>query len=106
MQPKPIDSRRLLDIDTRNRLVDNSESVQHLRGVVDHKEHPAETDYDIIHDEMGRRNRDEAAKQFIDRLKRIRAERAKKRVEATEDESEAAKNPPNGQRGSHLDVEA
>ena len=103
MEPKPIDSRHLLDIDATQRTVDMG-GIPHLRRVSDHKEHPAETDYDIIHDEESRRNREEAARQFIERLKRVRAER---RTEPTEEEaSEAQKRPPNGQKGSHLDIEA
>jgi len=105
MQPKPIDSRRLLDIDLQKRIVD-MEGMQHLRNVSGHKEHPAETDYDIIHDEEGRRNSERAAEQSSEQLKKVRAKNQKKPVKSAE--NEAPKEPQTSQngKGSHLDVEA
>lgn len=100
MQPKPIDSRHILDIDAQKRLVDMEGIIQHLRSVRGNKEHPAETDYDIIHDEADRRNRERAAREIVDRLKKARAE-----PPPEEEASENAKTPSNG-RGSHLDIEA
>ena len=100
MQPKPIDTRHLLDVDTRKRFVDGTGDIQQLRGVREHKEHPAETDYDIIHDELGRRNRDESAKRFIDGLKKDGDEPAE------EKESEDAANTPGSGRGSNIDAKA
>ena len=106
MQPKPIDSRHLLDIDAQKRLVD-MEGVEHLRSVREHKEHPAETDYDIIHDEAGRRNREETAKQYLERLKKARVAQEKETGKPAEgDASEDSAVPSNGQKGSHLDIKA
>ncbi len=100
MQPKPIDSRHILDIDAQKRLVDMEGIIQHLRSVRGNKEHPAETDYDIIHDEATRRDRERAAKEIVKRLKKARTEPV-----PPEEASEGAKTPSNG-RGSHLDIEA
>ena len=106
MQPKPIDSRHLVDVDAQKRLVD-MEGIAHLRSVREHKEHPAETDYDIIHDEAGRRNREETAKKYIDRLKKARIAHRKRTDEPAEDDaSDDSAASPNGQKGSHLDIEA
>ena len=102
MQPKPIDLRHLLDVDAQKRLVD-MEGVEHLRSVREHKEHPAETDYDIVHDEAGRRNREETARQFLDRLRKTRGESKEKADDSAEDDAATL---PNGQKGSHLDIEA
>ena len=105
MQPKPIDSRRLLDIDLQKRIVD-MEGMQHLRSVSGHKEHPAETDYDIMHDEESRRNRERTAEQITEQLKKIQANNqrtAEKTAESTA--SNKTHRPQNG-KGSHLDVEA
>jgi len=108
MQPKPIDSRHLLDIDAQKRLVDMEGIVQHLRSVRDHKEHPAETDYDIVHDEAGRRNREETAEEFARRMKKAREERAKKTPprESGAEETPADSDSSDTQKGSHLDIEA
>jgi hypothetical protein len=106
MQPKPIDSRHLLDIDAQKRLVD-MEGIEHLRSVREHKEHPAETDYDIIHDEAGRRNREETARQYIERLKKARVAHEKETgTPAEDDASDDSAVLPNGQKGSHLDIKA
>jgi hypothetical protein len=105
MQPKPIDSRRLLDIDAQKRTVD-MEGMQHLRSVRGEKEHPAETDYDIVHDEENRRNREQTAEHFSEQLKKLRADDSKKSQKSVEKEAADKENaPPNG-KGSHLDVEA
>ena len=105
MQPKPIDSRRLLDIDLQKRIVD-MEGMQHLRSVSGHKEHPAETDYDIIHDEEGRRNRERSARQFSEQLKKVRAKNRKKPEKSAEDEASKEPRPSQNGKGSHLDLEA
>jgi len=106
MQPKPVDSRHLLDIDAQKRLVD-MEGVEHLRSVREHKEHPAETDYDIIHDEAGRRNREETARQYLERLKKAGTARGKKAGAPVEDDaSDDSSVLPDGQKGSHLDIKA
>lgn len=106
MQPKPIDSRHILDIDAQKRLVDMEGIIQHLRSVRGNKEHPAETDYDIIHDETGRRNRERTAKEIVKRLKKARAESLEESSGHSEEPSEDAKAPSNGRKGSHLDIEA
>jgi hypothetical protein len=105
MQPKPIDSRRLLDIDLQKRTVD-MEGMQHLRSVSGHKEHPAETDYDIVHEEEGRRNRERAAEQFSEHLKKIRAKNQKKSEHPAGHEAPNEPHISQNGKGSHLDVEA
>ena len=105
MQPKPIDSRRLLDIDAQNRTVE-MESIQHLRSLREHKEHPAETDYDIIHDEIGRRNRDESARRFVEELKRANDVREDDREESAEENPRNEQKVPDGEKGSQLDIKA
>lgn len=105
MQPKPIDSRHLLDIDIQNKTV-TLEGVQHLRSVREHKEHPAETDYDIIHDELSGRERDESAKQLARKLLKERAERLRKEAESAEEETEESSSVSDDERGSHLDIKA
>lgn len=105
MQPKPIDSRHLLDIDAQKRLVDMEGIVQHLRSVREHKEHPAETDYDIVHDEAGRRNREETAEEFARRMTKAREEAAAKKA-AGEQAPADTTSSPDSQKGSHLDIEA
>lgn len=105
MQPKPIESRNLLDIDAQKRLVD-MEGIPHLRSVREHKEHPAKTDYDIIHDEAGRRNREEDARKFFERLKKSRERRQNQSPEAASEAVGETESPPNGQKGAHLDIEA
>jgi hypothetical protein len=106
MQPKPIEARHLLDIDTRNRLVD-TETIQYLRAVREHKQHPEETDYNIIHDEVSRRNREENARGFAEQQRRNRAEYAKNTAEpAKESLPEDEQNTPTEEKGSHLDVKA
>jgi hypothetical protein len=106
MQPKPIDSRHILDIDAQKRLVDMEGIIQHLRSVRGNKEHPAETDYDIIHDEADRRNRERAAKEIVQRLQHARAEPAGESSGHIEDTPGDAKPLSNGRKGSHLDIEA
>ncbi len=105
MQPKPIDSRHLIDVDAQKRLV-NTEGIRHLRSVREQEEHPAETDYDAVHDEASRRGSEETARQLIEQLKKARARNAKGEDETAEDEQSEAKPFPKGQTGSHLDVEA
>lgn len=106
MQPKPIDSRHILDIDAQKRLVDMEGIIQHLRSVRGNKEHPAETDYDIIHDEAGRRNRERAAEEIVKRLKKARAESTEDSAGHGEEASGDAKPPSNGRKGSRLDIKA
>ena len=98
MQPKPIDSRRLLDIDFQRRTVEMEGFAEHLRGVSEQKEHPAETDYDVVHDEQGRRDGEESAKQPAD---------GKKKGKPADKESpDRPKSLPEGQKGARLDIEA
>ena len=99
MQPKPIDSRRLLDIDFQRRTVEMEGFADHLRGVSEQKEHPAETDYDVVHDEQGRRNGEESAKQSADKLKQGHSADDK-------EPPDRPKSLPKGQKGSRLDIEA
>ena len=106
MQPKSIDSRHLIDIDAQKRLVD-LEGIQHLRSVSEHKEHPAETDYDVVHDEASRRNREQLARQFVDKLNKADAEHAEEPAESAEEKPPAkSKSVSSDEKGSHLDVEA
>ncbi len=104
MQPKPIDFRRVLDIDFQRRTVEMEGFAEHLRGLREHKENPAETDYDVVHDEQGRRDGEETAKQSAKKLKRSLAdeESEAKREGAPEDEQSPSENG----KGSNLDIEA
>ncbi len=104
MQPKPIEARHLLDIDTRNRLVEY-EGIPHLRGVREHREHPAETDYDVVQEEA-RRNREEAARRSADELNKARRERTRKSNEPAEETLPNEGNQADSAKGSHLDIEA
>ena len=107
MQPKPIDSRRLLDIDLQRRTVEMEGFADHLRGVSEQKEHPAETDYDVVHDEQGRRNGEESAKQSADKLKQSHSADDKKKSEPADKEPpDRPKSLPKSQKGSRLDIEA
>ena len=107
MQPKPIDFRRLLDIDSQRRTVEMEGFAEHLRGVREHKEHPAETDYDVAHDEQSRRDGEEASRQSAEKLKQAHAEDETDKGELPEkDAAKTAKEHPNGQKGSRLDIEA
>jgi hypothetical protein len=105
MQPKPIDSRRLLDIDAQKRTVD-MEGMQHLRSVSEHKEHPAQTDYDVVHDEEGRHRSERSAEQFAEQLKKLRAKRMKKPEKSAEEEALKATLSSENGKGARLDVEA
>jgi hypothetical protein len=87
MQPKPIDSRHLLDIDRLRRVVDMEGFAEHLRAVREHKENPEETDYDVAHDEEGRGGRERTARQPGEAVKQKAA-------------------PTNGKKGTRLDIEA
>ena len=104
MQPKPIDFRRVLDIDFQRRTVEMEGFAEHLRGVREHKENPAETDYDIVHDEQGRRDGEETAKQSAKKLKHSPAdeESETEHEHAPEDEQ----SPPENGKGSNIDIEA
>lgn len=107
MQPKPIDSRRLLDTDLQRRTVEMEGFAEHLRGVSEQKEHPAETDYDVVHDEQGRRNGEESAKESADKLKHGHSADDKKKSEPADKEPpDRPKSLPEGQKGSRLDIEA
>jgi hypothetical protein len=106
MQPKPIDSRHLLDIDAQKRTVE-MEGIQHLRSVRGQKDHPADTDYDVIHDEAGRRNRDESARRFSRQPIEPPAATVPHEDEpAAPEPSEDVKKRVNGQKGTHLDIKA
>ena len=105
MQPKPIDSRHLIDVDAQKRLA-NTEGIQHLHGVREQKEHPAETDYDAVHDEASRRGSEETARRLIERLKKTRERNEKKETDTAEENQPESKPLSKGQTGSHLDVEA
>lgn len=105
MQPKPIDSRHLIDVDAQKRLV-NTAGVQHLHGVREEKEHPAETDYDAVHDEASRRYSEETSRQLIEELKKARKRSKKEETKASEANQAGSKPLSNSQTGCHLDVEA
>ncbi len=105
MQPKPIESRRLLDIDAQKRTVD-METTQHLRSLRGDKEHPAETDYDIVHDEESRRNQEQTADQLSRKLKKIRGEYPTRSQKSPAEEPSREKNIRSTGKGAHLDVEA
>lgn len=105
MQPKPIDFRRVLDIDFQRRTVDMEGFAEHLRGLREHKEDPAETDYDVVHDEQGRREGEESARQSAKRLKRVSPPDEKDEA-AAKDSAKDAKPPARGQKGARLDIEA
>ncbi len=101
MQPKPIDSRRLLDIDRQRRMVDMEGFAVYLRGVRERKENPAETDYDVVHDEESHRDSEEASRESLEK-------HAARSEEKGEDSPRGgkAKAPAEDGKGSRLDVEA
>jgi hypothetical protein len=132
MQPKPIDFRRALDIDMQRRTVNMEGFAVYLRGLSDHKEDPAETDYDAVHDEQARRDGEETAKKSAFRLKHPPPdiadfpdtvdlpdeaapaqnpldEKVDERAEPLgnpSQESPSKDAPPSDQKGSRLDIEA
>jgi hypothetical protein len=105
MQPKPIDSRRLIDIDAQKRTVD-LEGVQHLRSLSGHKEHPAETDYDVVHEEAGRRSREHAADRFSDHPGHQSSEYSKQPKKPAAEDNKKTQRVGSDGTGLHLDVEA
>ncbi len=107
MQPKPIDSRRLLDVDAQKRTVEMAGFAERLRALRDHKEDPAETDYDVTHDEQGRRDSEETSRESAEKLKGTPVEDKREKADSPgKDAKKAPKSVPNGQKGSHLDFEA
>ena len=100
MQPKPIDSRRLLDIDRQRRIVDMEGFASHLRGVQE-QENPVETDYDVVHDEESRRDGEEISRESV----KEHATQPKKRGEDSP-KDDKTKVPAENGKGSRLDVEA
>lgn len=102
MQPKPIDFRSVLDVDRQRRIVDMEGFAAHLRGVREHKEHPAETDYDVVHDEESHRDGEETSKESIEKQHAISP--AEKGEGSPKDDE--AKTPAENGKGSQLDIEA
>jgi hypothetical protein len=107
MQPKPIDSKRLLDIDRQRRIVDMEGFASHLRGVQGSKENPAETDYDAVHDEESHRDAEEIARESVEKNAAPPETPVDDPAEA--DKAKAAaenKAPAEDGKGARLDVEA
>ena len=100
MQPRPIDSKRLLDVDRQRRIVDMEGFASHLRGLRESKEHPAETDYDVIHDEESHRDAEEASRESVEK----HSVRDEKSTDSAGDNK--AKIPAENGKGARLDVEA
>jgi hypothetical protein len=69
------------------------------------KDHPAETDYDVIHDEESRHNQEQAAEQFLEKRKKSLADLPQKPKKPAEEEPREEKVSHDG-KGSRLDVEA
>lgn len=107
MQPKPIDFRSVLDVDRQRRTVEMEGFAEHLRGLREHKEHPAETDYDVVHDEENRREREESSKKPAEKPEGA-ATPDEKDESAREDASKKtpAKTPAENGKGARLDIEA
>jgi hypothetical protein len=105
MEPKPIDSRHLLDVDRQRRVVDMEGFAERLRALREHKENPEDTDYDVTHDEENRRERERTSKQPAEDTKHVKSS-------DEEDESDCNNSPKdkvtpaNGQKGARLDIEA
>ena len=102
MQPKTIDTRRLLDIDRQRRIVDSEGFAAHLRGVQEPEENPAETDYDVVHDEDSRRDGEEISRKSVEK----HAARNEKGADSAGDDEEKTKAPAENGKGARLDVEA
>ena len=100
MQPKAIDIRRLLDVDRQRRIVDAEGFAAHLRGVQKPEENPAETDYDVVHDEDSHRDGEEISRESVEK----HAARDKKGAASAGDDE--AKAPAENGKGARLDVEA
>ncbi len=106
MQPKPIDERHLIDIDIQNRIVGATESIYPLQSPAELEGPQAEIDYDIARGNKASAKRDNSAIGFIERLRRLRAERARRRGELVELRKAGAKSNPDSEKGTHLDVVA
>jgi hypothetical protein len=100
MEPKPIDSKRVLDIDRQRRVVDMEGFASHLRGVQE-QENPAETDYDVVHDEESHRDSEEISRESVEKHAAQPDEKGK-----AFPADERAKAPAEKGKGSRLDVEA
>ena len=103
MQPKAIDTKRLLDIDLQRRIVDSEGFASHLRGVQEPEENPAETDYDVVHDEDSHRDGEEI---FGESVEKHAARNEKGADPAGDDEEKKTKAPVENGKGARLDVEA
>ena len=104
MQPKPIDSRSVLDVDRQRRVVSMEGFATHLRALRESKENPGETDYDVTHDEESRRDGEEISKQSAEKLKQMNPS-DKENEPGRKDSSEDKGTPVKGQKGSRLDIE-
>ena len=105
MQPKPIDSRHLLDVDHQRRIVDMAGFAAHLRALRESKENPEDTDYDVSHDEENRHEHEETSKQSAENLKQENPadeETESGRKDSPEDKATPAKDG----KGARLDLEA
>jgi Ulp1 family protease len=105
MQPKPIDSRSVLDVDRQRRIVDMKGFAEHLRALREHKENPEETDYDVSHDEENRHEGEETSKQPAENLKQVNPS-DEQNESASKDSPKDKPAPAKGEKGTRLDLEA
>jgi hypothetical protein len=104
MQPKPIDSISVLDVDHQRRVVSMEGFAAHLRALRESKENPGETDYDVSHDEESHRDGEETSRQSSEKLKQMNPsdeENEPGRKDSPEDKDAPVKGP----KGSRLDIE-
>jgi hypothetical protein len=104
MQPKPIDSRSVLDVDRQRRVVNMEGFAEHLRALRESKENPGDTDYDVTHDEESHRDGEEISKQSAEKLKQLQPS-GEENESDQKTSSEEKSTPAKGQKGSRLDIE-
>jgi hypothetical protein len=106
LEPKPIDSRHLLDIDAGRRIIDMEGFVREVRQAPPRRQHPAESTNDVIRDETGRHSRPEQARVFADHFRRATEDREEQPPESAEGMYKRIRISPESQKGAHLDIEA
>lgn len=106
MQPKPIDERHLIDIDIQNRIVNMAQGVYPLQSPAELEGPQAEIDYDIARGNRRTPSRNNTTIDFNERLRRLRAERARRSGELNERDKSGDDNNTDGEKGAHLDIVA
>ncbi|GAB4341131.1 MAG: hypothetical protein Kow0099_17610 [Candidatus Abyssubacteria bacterium] len=106
LEPKPIDSRHLIDVDAGWRSVEMEGFVREAPRVREQRQHPAESIIEVRRDEFGRRSRPERARFFIDRFRRATQSQEEELPESAEETYKSGRVSPDTQKGAHLDIEA